>query len=79
MHGKEVVYVINAFDKFYTYQLMSNFQLHVSNIFYSQMQIHTGNQKDDVSLSQEFQHHLTKEYRKNCVFYQGKTINGLWK
>ena len=36
------------------------------------MQIHTGNQKYDVSLAKEFQHHLTKEHRKNGVIYQGK-------
>ena len=32
------------------------------------MQMHTGNQKDDVSLAKEFQHPLTKEQRKNGVF-----------
>ena len=36
------------------------------------MQIHTGNQKDDVSLAKEFQHHLTKEHHKNGMFDQGK-------
>ena len=36
------------------------------------MQMHTGNQKYDVSLSKEFKHHLTKEHRKNGVFGQGK-------
>ena len=33
-----------------TYQLMSNVQLHGSNIFDSQMQMQTGNQNNDVSL-----------------------------
>ena len=32
--------------------------------------MHTGNQKYDVILSKEFQHHLTKEHRKNGVFDQ---------
>ena len=36
------------------------------------MQMHTGNQKYDVSLAKEFQHHLTKEHSKNGVFDQGK-------
>ena len=51
---------------------MSTFQLPGSNIFYSQMQINTGNQKYDVSLVKEFQHHLKKEHRNNGVFDQGK-------
>ena len=67
-HGKYIVDGINAVDKHYIYQLMSNVQIPVSNIFDSQMQMHTGNQKDDISLAKKFQHHLTKEYRKNCVF-----------
>ena len=36
------------------------------------MQMHTGKQRYDVSLAKEFQHHLTKEHRKNGVFDQGK-------
>ena len=59
-YGKEVVYGLNSVDKRYIYQLMSTVKLPVSNRFYSQMQIHTGNQKCDVSLAREFQHHLTK-------------------
>ena len=51
-HDKYVVDGFNAFDKNYIYQLMSNAQLPVSKRFYSQMQIHTGNQKYDVSLYQ---------------------------
>ena len=38
------------------------------------MKIHTGNQKYDVSLAKEFQHHLTKEHCKNGMFDQGKKI-----
>ena len=51
---------------------MSTVQLPGSNIFYSRIQMHTGNQNNDVSLAQEFQQHLTKENRKNCVIDQGK-------
>ena len=49
---------------------MSTVQLPGSNIFYSPMQMHTGTQNNDVSLSKEFQHHLTKEHRKYGVIDQ---------
>ena len=41
VHGKEVVDGLNDLDKCYIYQLMSTVNLPGSNIFYSQMQIHT--------------------------------------
>ena len=50
-HVKEVVYGLNDVDKSYIYQLMSNVQLPGTNIFDSQIQIYTGNQKNDVSLA----------------------------
>ena len=59
-NGKEVVDVLNAVYKRYIYQLMSNVQLTGSDRFYSHMQMHNGNQNDDVSLAKEFQKHLTK-------------------
>ena len=59
-HYKEVVYGHNAVDKRYIYQLMSSVRLPGSNISDSQIQMHTGNQKDDVSLAKECQHYLTK-------------------
>ena len=71
-HGKEVVDGLNAVDKRYIYQLMSTVQLPGSNIFDSQKQMHTGNQKYDVSLVKEIQHNLTKDHRKNGLFDQGK-------
>ena len=43
-HDKEVVDGINAVDKRYIYQFMSDVQITVSNRFYSQTQMHTGNQ-----------------------------------
>ena len=43
-HGKEVVDELNAIDKRYIYQLISNVQLPGLNGFDSQMQMHTGNQ-----------------------------------
>ena len=66
-HSKEFVDGLNAVNKRYIYQLMSTVQLTISNIFYSQILMHTGNQKDNISLSKGFQHHLTKEHRKNGV------------
>ena len=51
VHGKEVVYKLNAVDKRYIYQLMSNVQPPGLRIFDSQMQMHTDNQKNDVSLA----------------------------
>ena len=36
------------------------------------MKMHIDNQKYDVSLAKEFQHHLKNEHRKNGVFDQGK-------
>ena len=47
---KKFVDGINAVDKRYIYQLISTVQLHGSNIFDSQMQMHTGTQKYDVIL-----------------------------
>ena len=52
---------LNTIDKHYIYQLISNVQLHVSNIFDYQTQIHTSTQDKDVSLSKESQQYLTKE------------------
>ena len=50
-HGNEVLYGINAVDKRYTCQFMSTVQLPGSNIFDSQIQMHNGTQKYDVSLA----------------------------
>ena len=50
-HGKELVDGLNSFDKRYIYQFMSTVKLPGSKIFDSQIQIHTGNQKYDISLA----------------------------
>ena len=50
-HGKEVVYGINTADKRYIYQLMSKVQLPGSVRFDSQIKLHTGTEKKDVSLA----------------------------
>ena len=49
-HGKEVLDGINSVGKRYMYQLMSTIKLPGSNIFDSQIQMHTGTQKYDASL-----------------------------
>ena len=77
-HGKEVVDGLNAIDKRYIYQLMSNAQLTVSKLFYSQMQIHTSTQNNYVRLAKELQQHLSKENLIHCVIDKGKTKNIQW-
>ena len=78
-HGKEVVDGLNAVDKRYIYQLMSTVQVPGSIIFDSQIKMHTGTKKYDVSLAKEFKEHLEKEHRKYGAIDQGKTKNDLWK
>ena len=50
-HGKEVVDLLNDVDKSYIYQSMSTVQLPVSNRFDSQIKMHTGNRKYNVTLA----------------------------
>ena len=50
-HGKELLYRLNAIDKRYIYQLMSNFKLSGSKLFDSQMQMQTSTQNNDISLA----------------------------
>ena len=57
-NGKEVVDGLNSVDKRYIYQLMSKVQLPGSFRFDSQIKIHTGTEKKDVSLDMEFKDHL---------------------
>ena len=71
-HGKEVVDGLNAIDKRYIYQLTSTVKLPGSNIFDSQMQIHTGNQKYDVSLAKEFKQYLIKDHQKMVCLIRAK-------
>ena len=64
---------LNAVDKRYIYQLMYKVQLTGSIIFDSQIKIHTGTEKKDVSLAREFKNHLEGEHRKNGVIDQVKS------
>ena len=50
-HGKEVVDGLITVDKRYIYQLMSNVKLPGSVKFDSQIKMHTGTEKEDVSLA----------------------------
>ena len=70
MNGKELVHGLNAIDKRYIYQLISNIQLSGSKIFDSQMQMQTITQNNDVSLTKKTQQHLSKYHRKNGVIGQ---------
>ena len=81
-HGKDILDWLNAVYKRYIYQLMSNAQLPRSNRFDLQMQMHTGNQNDDVSLAKEFQYYMTKEHCNNGVIDQRKNKKNMeikWK
>ena len=57
---------------------MSNVKLPGSDIFYSQIKMHTGTENKDISLAQEFKDHLEEEHRQNGAIDQGekKTIHG---
>ena len=70
---------INAVDKRYIYQLMSNVQLPGSVRFYSQIQTHTGTKKEDVSLANEFNNHLTEKHGQNGAIGQGNQNKNSWK
>ena len=58
---------------------MSKVQLPGSVIFDSQIKIHIGTEKEDVSLAKEFKDHLEKEHRKNGVIDQGKYLKRFMK
>ena len=77
-HRKEVVDGLNAFDKRYIYQLLSNVQLPGSVRFDSQIKMHSGTKKEDVRLAKEFKDHLEKEHGQNGAIDQEKlkTIHG---
>ena len=51
---------------------MSKVQLPGSVRFYSQIKMHTGTEKKDVSLAKEFKDRLEGEHRQNGVIDQGK-------
>ena len=72
VNGKEVVDGINAIDKRYIYQLISNVQLPGSKTFDSRIIIHSCTSKNDVSLAKEFQKRLSKKHRKHGFIDQGK-------
>ena len=65
---------INAVEKRYIYQLMSKVQLPGSIRFDSQIKIHTGIEKKNVSLTRDIKDNLEVEHRKNGVIDQGKSI-----
>ena len=66
-HGKELFYGLNAIDKRYVYKLMSNVQLPVSKIFYSQVLMHSCTKNNYVSLAKYFQNKWSKEHCKHGI------------
>ena len=56
---------LNAVDKRYIYQLMSNVQVPGLDRFYSHIKIHTGTENKDVSLAHKLKDHLEEEHRQN--------------
>ena len=54
-HVREVVYGLNVIDKRFILQLMSNVQLSGTEIYDTQMVIHTITRTSDSSLAKEFQ------------------------
>ena len=67
-HGKYVVDGLSAADKSYKYQFISNVQCTGSNRFDSHMEVHTGNQNNDVILAKEFQHHMKNRISQKWCF-----------
>ena len=51
---------------------MSNVQLPGSKKFDSNILMHSFTEKNDVSMSKQFQKHLSKKHRKHGVIGQGK-------
>ena len=78
-NGKEVVDGLNAVDKRYIYQLMSNVQLPGSVIFDSQIEMHIGTEKEDVSLAKEFKNHLENSTAKMVSLIKENQKNYSWK
>ena len=71
-HGKELVDSVNAIEKRYIHQLMSNIQLTGSKTFDSQILMYYFTQKNDVSLAKKLQKHLSMEHGKHGVINQVK-------
>ena len=77
--GKKVVDGLNAAYKRYINQLMSKVQLPGSVRFDSQIKIHTGTEKKDVSLAKEFKDHPEGEHLQNGAIDQVKSRKYSWK
>ena len=66
-HVKEVVDGINAIEKRFIYQLMSNVQPQGSKKFDSHILMHYFTENSDVSMAKRFQKHLSMEHCKHGV------------
>ena len=72
VHGGELLDFLNAIDKRFTFQLMSNVQLPGEKGYDTKMVMHNGTRTSDVSLAREFQKHLSTAARKYGMIDQGK-------
>ena len=70
--AKRWLMVSMALTKRYVYKLMPNVQLPGSKTFDSQILMHSCTPKNDISLSKEFQKHLSKDDLKHGVIGQVK-------
>ena len=64
-NGREVVDGLNAIDKMFLLQLMTTVQLPGAKSYDTQMVMHTGTHTSDVSLTSEFQKHLSTAAHKH--------------
>ena len=71
-HGREVVDGINFIEKRFLFKLISTVQIPGEKGYDTKMVIHTGIRTSDVSLSSEFQKHMSTVTRKYGVIDQGK-------
>ena len=60
-HGRDIVYGLNATEKWSILHLMATIQLPDSKRFDTQIYVHTETQNTDESLALEFQKHFSKE------------------
>ena len=75
-HVREVFGGLNTTAKWFISMLMGKLNLLVPKYIYDdQMAMHSTAQKEDVSLENWFQKHLSNKTENNCVIDQGKHKN----
>ena len=76
VYGRKVVDGLNVIYKKFRFQFMSTVKLMGTKCYNTQMVMHTGTCKSDVSLDSGFQKHLSTSARKHRVIDQGKYKKG---